>query len=115
MVDPAERAALTMVCAELAELRAECARQPVRHQQLLAQIEARARERRPILDHLRQLLGASPEELRALSSGLPGLGPGQADEEHFGCPDAACDRVCATLPAGPVPRCPLIAQPMTRW
>lgn len=103
-----------MVCTELPALRAECDRQPGRVRQLLVQIEARARERRPILELVRRLVGTDHEELRELSSGLPGFGPGQADEEIFGCPDGACDRRCTGLPGGPVPRCSLTGQPMTR-
>lgn len=113
-MDPAERAALTMVCAELRALLAERDQQPEHRQRLLAEIESRARERSPILDLVRQLLGASPEEVRALGSGLPGFGPGQANEELFGCPDDACDRVCTTTPAGPIPRCALTGQRMVR-
>lgn len=69
-----------------------------------------------IVHLLSQLQGTSREETRQmLSGGLPGLSPGQADEESFRCPDAACDRVGTTLPAGPIPRCQLTSQPMTRW
>lgn len=104
-----------MVCAELNELRAECARQPADRRQLLARIEAEARARRPILDLLGELLGAGREGTRQmLAVGLPGLGLGQADEESFGCPDGVCDRVGTSPPAGPIPRCPLIGQPMSR-
>lgn len=113
-MDPEERATLTMVCAEITELRAESAHQSEPRQRLLAEIETRARQRQPITDLLRQVLGVSNQELRSLSSGLPGTGPGQADEEVFGCPDSACDRLCTTTPAGPVPRCPLTGQPMAR-
>lgn len=104
-----------MVCAQLPELRAECGLQPEHRQQLLARIETEARARRPILELLGQLLGAGRDDTRQmLSGGLPGLGPGRADEESFGCPDAACDRVCTTLPAGPIPRCDLTDRPMIR-
>lgn len=114
-VDPDEREALTMVCASLAELRAECALQPEHRQRLLTQIEAEARARRPIRELLGQLLGTSGEATRhMLSSGLPGFGPGQADEESFGCPDSACDLVCTAWPAGPIPRCSLTNQQMAR-
>ncbi|RSN31354.1 hypothetical protein DMC61_14490 [Amycolatopsis sp. WAC 04169] len=115
-MDQAERQALTMICAQLTELRTECALQPEPRQRLLAQIETEASARRPIVDLLSQLQGTSGEETRQmLSGGLPGLSPGQADEESFRCPDAACDRVGTTLPAGPIPRCQLTGQPMTRW
>jgi hypothetical protein len=113
-VEPQERAALTVVCAELTELRAESARLPELRRRLLAEIETRARQRQPIVDLLRQLLGVNGQQVRSLSSGLPGTGPGQADEEVFGCPDGACDRLGTTTPAGPVPRCPLTSRPMAR-
>lgn len=115
-MDSAERYALTLLCDELAELRAECADQPQDRQHILTRIEAEARARHPILDLLNELLGtSSPEQtLRTLSSGLPGSGSGQADEESFGCPDGACDRVRGTDPAGPVPRCLVTGQPMCR-
>ena len=114
-MDPAEQAALTMLCAQLPELRAECALQPEHRQRLLAQIEHEAAARRPILALLGQLLGTSGEDSRQmLSTGLPGSGPGRADEESFGCPDAACNRVCTTSPAGPIPGCLLTGQPMRR-
>jgi hypothetical protein len=107
-VDPAERIALTALCAELPELRAECARQPADRGRLLDRVEAEARARRPITALLEQLLGAPPDETaRSLSSRLPGAGPGRADEELFGCPDGSCDRLATTDPAGPAPRCPL--------
>ncbi|SEP20290.1 hypothetical protein [Amycolatopsis saalfeldensis] len=108
-MDPAERSALTALCAELPELRAECARRP-EPARVLAVIEAEARARRPITALLEQLLGTPSDETvrqRSLSSRLPGSGPGRADEERFGCPDGACDRLAAAEPAGPVPRCPL--------
>lgn len=109
----AERVALTALCAELAELRAECARQPVAQQRLLARIEAEAQARRPIIALLEELLGAGPDDtVRSLSSRLTGTGPGNADEERFGCPDGACDRLQAAIPAGPAPRCSLTGQPM---
>jgi hypothetical protein len=70
---------------------------------------------RPILGLLGELLGASRDDtVRMLGGGLPGFGPGPADEESFGCPDAACDRVCTTPPAGPVPRCRITGAPMIR-
>lgn len=113
-MDLDERTALAMVCAELAALRAERTHQRAENRQLLGRIEERARLRLPIVELLRRLLDADGQELRALSTGLPGLGPGQADEELFGCPDGACDRVCGTTPAGPVPRCPLTGLRMVR-
>ncbi|SDD55465.1 hypothetical protein [Actinokineospora iranica] len=114
-MDLAERHALTALCAELDELRAECARQPHERQRALARLEAAARARLPILALLAELLGSSLDEtVRTLASGLPGAGPGQADEERFCCPDGACDRVSLTAPAGPVPRCTVTGQPMKR-
>lgn len=114
-MDRDEREALTVVCALLTELREECARQSENRQRLLTQIETEARARRPIRELLGQLLGTSGEATRRmLSGGLPGFGPGQASEESFGCPDAACDLVSTTLPAGPIPRCRLTSQQMAR-
>jgi hypothetical protein len=112
-VEASERLALTALCAELPELRAECQRQPEHRKHLLARIEAEARARRPIGALLGELLGTDSEEtVRSLSSGLPGTGAGQADEETFGCPDGACDHQRATTPAGPIPRCPVTGQAM---
>jgi hypothetical protein len=109
-VDSAERLALTTLCAELSELRAECARQSERHQRLLEAIENAARARQPIVALLGQLLSTDDGTvLRTLSSALPGGGPGRAHEEEFGCPDGACDRTAVPLPAGPVPLCQLAA------
>lgn len=103
-----ERQALTALCSELGALRAECGQQPEHKRQLLARIEAEAAARRPILALLGELLGTEGEATtRALSTALPGASAGQPDEEVFGCPDSACDRVCQPLPAGPVPRCQL--------
>jgi hypothetical protein len=114
-VNAAERSVLTALCAELPELRAECARQPADSRRLLERVEAEARARRPIIALLGELLGSSPDEtLRSLSSGLPGTSGGQPDEELFGCPDGACDHRRSTVPAGPVPRCPVTGQPMKR-
>lgn len=114
-VNVSERSALAAFCEELPQLRAECAYQPVARRLLLACIEAEARARRPILGLLSELLGASPDStVRTLSVGLPGSGPGQADEEQFVCPDDACARVALTIPAGPVPRCHVTGKPMAR-
>lgn len=114
-MEPQERRALTALCSELTELRQECAEQSEQRQRLLARIQAEASARRPILSLLAELLGIDGEEtLRTVAVGLPGAGSGQADEETFGCPDGACDRVAGTTPAGPVPRCPLIGQPLRR-
>ncbi|MGW1720426.1 hypothetical protein [Streptomyces sp. NPDC002156] len=110
-----ERDVLTTFCEELAELRQECARQPEHRRLLLARIEAEARARRPILDLLGELLGtASDDTVRSLGTGLPGAGPGRADEEQFACPDQACARIAFTVPAGPVPRCRITGDPMIR-
>lgn len=114
-VDASERLALTAFCEELPEIRAECARQTASRQLLLARIEAEAQARRPILDLLVDLLGSEPDSVtRALGAGLPGAGPGQADEEQFVCPDNACARVAYALPAGPAPRCRVTGTPMVR-
>ena len=111
-MDSAERMALTALCAELPELRAECQLQPESARILLAQVEQRARARQPILDLLTKLLDA--DTVRSLATALPGTGPGQADEERFTCPDGACDHVRTTTPAGPIPVCPVTTLPMTR-
>ncbi|MFD9409685.1 hypothetical protein ACFWBN_22085 [Streptomyces sp. NPDC059989] len=114
-MDPEERRALTALCAELIELRKECAQLPDDKQQLLSRIEVEARARRPVLPLLRELLGTSRSDpLQTLGGGLPGAGPGRADEERFGCPDRACDRTATTYPAGPVPRCRLSGESMKR-
>ncbi len=104
-----------MLCTELDALRAECALLSESHRQLLARIEIEARERRPIRPLLTQLWGTDQQDTRQMvAGGLPGFGPGRADEESFGCPDQACDRVCVPLPAGPVPRCKLTGTLMQR-
>lgn len=114
-MDEAERAVLTVLCESLDELRTECARWPEERQQLLARIETEARARRPILALVAELLGSSQQETRQMTSGgLPGFGPGQADEETFGCPDRACDHTATTVPAGSAPRCVLTGIPMQR-
>jgi hypothetical protein len=114
-VETEERRALTSFCLELDGLRKECAFLPERRRRLLERIEAEARARRPIVALLAELLDASQEgTTRTLAEGLPGFGPGQADEEQFCCPDGACDRVDGTTPAGPVPRCLVTGQPMKR-
>ena len=106
---------LSALCEELTALRAQCAAEPQDKQRLLSRIEAEARARRPILALLSELLGTSAiGTVRGLSSGLPGAGPGRADEERFGCPDRACDRVADAVPAGPVPRCRITGLPMSR-
>ncbi|MBE3015086.1 hypothetical protein IL992_38860 [Microbispora sp. NEAU-D428] len=112
-MDSAERLALTVLCGELPELRAECARQSERHQRLLGTIEAAARARQPIIPMLGQLLGSDGSgALRTLGSALPGSGPGRAHDEAFICPDGACDRVEVPLPGGPVPVCRVTSAPM---
>ena len=114
-MDAPERLALTTLCSELAELRRECAQQPEPRHRLLARIEEEAAARRPILPLLERLLGVDgTDTMRAVGVGLPGAGPGQADEETFGCPDGACDRIAGTTPAGPIPRCLLTGQPLRR-
>lgn len=112
---PLERQALTALCSEVGALRAECAQQPEHKQRLLARIEAEAAARRPIHGLLGELLETEGSgTTRALSTGLPGAGAGQADEERLGCPDRACDRICEPLPAGPVPQCELTGEPLRR-
>ncbi|TYB57674.1 hypothetical protein FXF51_39970 [Nonomuraea sp. PA05] len=114
-MDASERLALATLCEELPELRAECARQSAARQALLARVESEAQARRPVLGLLAELLGTGPDgAVRALGTALPGSGPGQADEERFGCPDRACVRVAFTLPAGPAPRCRVTGEPMAR-
>ncbi|MCC8247635.1 hypothetical protein [Saccharothrix luteola] len=114
-MDPAERMALTALCAELPALREECRYQPESARRLLARVEEEARARRPVLALLDQLLdGGGDEATRQLSGGLPGMGAGQADEESFGCPDDACDRTSVPVPAGPVPRCLVLGAAMKR-
>jgi hypothetical protein len=114
-VETEERHALTNFCIELDGLREECAFLSENRRHLLERIEAEARARRPIVALLAELLNASREgTTRTLAEGLPGVGPGQADEERFRCPDGACDRVGGTTPAGPVPRCRVTGQPMKR-
>jgi hypothetical protein len=102
--------ALMTLCAELPGLRAECAQQSAWHRQLLARVEDEARARRPILDLLGELLGVGT--VRSLSHRPPGVGPGRAHEERFGCPDGACDREVVPLPAGPVPHCWVTGTPL---
>ncbi len=115
MDNRAERLALSTLCDELADLRTECVQQPQCHQDLLTRVEAEARARRPILGLLAQLLGTDEgSATRALGAQLPGTGPGHADEESFGCPDGACDRVETTQPAGAIPQCLVTGTSMAR-
>ncbi|MCZ4125700.1 hypothetical protein O3X23_41115 [Streptomyces sp. H39-S7] len=113
-MEAAERRALGDLCRELPWLRREWAFLTVESRSLLERIEEEARARRPILHLLHELLGTDRAESRqALSAALPGAGPGQAVEERFLCPDGACDRKASSPhPAGPVPRCALVNQPM---
>jgi hypothetical protein len=114
-VDQDEREALARMCAELPMLREEVAHHSRERAALLARIEAEAAARRPILPLLAELLGTTTEETRqALGVGLPGVGPGRADEERFGCPDGACDRIATTVPAGPLPACAVTGRTMKR-
>lgn len=109
-----ERAALTGLCAQLPELRAEIVKHPVATQQLLARIEAEARAGRPVLSLLAELLGTDHAGVGRQMVALPGLGPGRPSEERFGCPDGACDRETKTTPAGSLPRCWLTGRFMVR-
>lgn len=112
-MDTGERLALSALCDELPALRTQCALESEDRRRLLAKIEVEARARRPILTLLGELLGMSvTDTARGLGSGLPGAGPGRADEETFGCPDHACDRVTGAVPAGPAPRCRVTGLPM---
>lgn len=105
---------LALFCEDLPRLREECA-QDVELERQLGHIVAEARARRPIAALLEELLGTGPDgAVRALSSGLPGSGPGWADEEQYGCPDHACTQVRRPPPAGRVPRCSLTGRPMCR-
>ena len=114
-MDDEERDALGRVCAELPMLREEVALHSRERARLLSGVEAEAAARRPILPLLGALLGTTREETRqALGAGLPGVGPGRADEELFGCPDGACDRVATTVPAGPLPTCAVTGRAMRR-
>lgn len=112
-MEQAERMALAGLCEELPELREECRSQPERTRSLLTRIEEEARARRPFLALLSQLLGTS-EAARGLGGGFPGAGPGQADEEVFGCPDGACGRKAQSVPAGAPPRCVVLGRDMRR-
>jgi hypothetical protein len=114
-MDPVERRVLGALCDQLPQLRAQCAEEPEDRRLILSRIEAEARARRPILALLGELLGTSPTRtVRGLGGGLPGAGPGRADEESFGCPDRACDRVALGAPAGAAPGCRLTGLPMVR-
>lgn len=115
-VNTAERDVLGMLCEELPQLRAECALLSADHRSQLTRIEDEARARRPVLALLARLLQTEQEQTRqALSTGLPGAGPGRAAEERFGCPDGACGRTAfSPYPAGPIPRCAVTDQPMRR-
>lgn len=113
-MDSAERGLLSALCDELPALR-EQYRESEEKRSLLSRIEAEACARRPVAALLSELLGISTAEtVRGLGGGLPGAGPGRADEELFGCPDGACDRITDAIPAGPVPRCRITDLPMSR-
>lgn len=106
---------MTSLCDEFDALREEARRQSGERAQLLDQIVAEAKARRPVLGLLNQLLGTdSDTTLRALGAGLSGVGSGQAREERFGCPDGACDRITVPPPAGALPRCRVTGLPMQR-
>lgn len=100
-----ERAVLAQLCARLPELRAEIARHPTASQQVLAQIEARARAGQPVRDLLAELMPGNESGIVRGLEKLPSLGPGRSSEERFGCPSGTCDREATTAPAGPLPRC----------
>ncbi|MFF4241410.1 hypothetical protein ACFYYL_36560 [Actinomadura geliboluensis] len=109
--ESAERRALGALCDDLPALREQCAEGPERL--LLSRVEAAARARRPVRALLAELVGGDPGGPgRGPAAGLPGAGPGRADEETFGCPDGACDRIADGVPAGPFPRCRVTGLPM---
>jgi hypothetical protein len=107
-----EQAALARLCDQLPELRREMARFPT-VRQLLADIETEARAGRPIRGLLSELSIDPDENTRQLTP-LPGVGPGRASEERFGCPEDLCDRSATPAPAGALPRCWLTGRFMTR-
>ncbi|MCE6997271.1 hypothetical protein LZG04_21050 [Saccharothrix sp. S26] len=110
-----ERSALTSLCRELDALREEARRLPPERKQLLEQVVAEAKARRPVLALLGRLLNTDGDTaLRALGAGLPGTGSGHAREELFRCPDGACDLVETPPPAGALPRCRVTGAPMER-
>jgi hypothetical protein len=113
-VDQAETEALADLCEGLPALREECLLEPEEVRGLLARIEEEARERRPVRALLRELTGVDPTSTRGVGNGLPGFGPGRAQEVRFACPDGACDRVGLPVPAGPPPRCHVTGVPMKR-
>jgi hypothetical protein len=111
----AERVALTNLCKEFDNLRQEARRHSPERERLVEEIVAEAKARRPVLELLSRLLGTdSDTALRALSAGLPGMGPGRARTERFGCPDGACDHTEVPPPAGALPRCAVTGLPMKR-
>lgn len=112
-VDEQERALLTQLCDQLPALRAEAGHSPSAAR-LLALIEANARAHQPFLDLLAELLNADPTAVSRQFGALPGIGQGRANVERFGCPDGSCDRMAGTVPAGPIPVCPLTGRAMVR-
>jgi hypothetical protein len=111
----AERSALTSLCQEFDALVEEAGQHSPERRELVGRIATEAQARRPVLGLLQQLLGTDREStVRALSTGLSGIGPGHAYAETFGCPDGACDRVAVPPPAGAIPRCTVTGLPMTR-
>ncbi|MDX6236228.1 MAG: hypothetical protein QOG10_1043 [Kribbellaceae bacterium] len=110
-----ERRALTLLCQDLDELRAELAR-PDHPRDLFTTLDdlvTSAQAGRPIAKRLSKLIGPLASEYRSIGP-LPGLGPGHADRELFGCPDGRCDLVRTTEPAGPLPRCRILGRAMPR-
>jgi hypothetical protein len=115
-VDPKEQQALSILCDELPTLLPEVRLHTPDRMRLLERIIAEAAARRPVLALLSELLGTTgiDETRQALGAGLPGTGPGRADDERFECPDGACPRTATTIPAGPAPTCSVTGHTMRR-
>jgi len=114
-VDAAEQLALANFCAELTELRTEREHLSEKRQQLFDRITQAAANRQPILALLEELLDTTrAETVRSFATNLPGVGPGQPDEEHYVCPDGACGRAISPEPGGVVPHCDLLRRSIKR-
>ncbi|MBB5866654.1 hypothetical protein F4553_000033 [Allocatelliglobosispora scoriae] len=108
-----ERIVLGDLCEQLPLLREQFAGSDEARE--LDAIEAAARARLPVTALLEDLLGVSmTDTVRGVSTGLPGAAGGRADEESYGCPDRACDRIAHTVPAGAAPTCRLTGVSMVR-
>lgn len=114
-MEAAEQLALATFCAELAELRTEREHLSDERRQLFDRITRAAADRQPILALLEQLLGTTrAETVRSFATTLPGIGPGQPDEEHYVCPDGVCGRIGSPEPGGAIPQCDLLQRSMKR-